>query len=361
MIHKINSLNFLTLSFFLLLLSNTSKAETLTITFDTATPAFPSTCNQVWEESGIPMFVKQASNGNCGTFGIGNGAMFLAPATVNFNLSELGKINSIEVDIGDNCGFGCTKAIMYFGYNVVDTVKNTIIGAETLLYTNNNNLPIDAMCVSGGEGGIFEVRIDYEPRPANEEKVVINFDEADPAFPANCNDVWTEDDISMQITNVPEFSSCIFFVSPNSFTLAQGRVTLDLSNLGIISEIAVDVIDNCSFDCTTAAIFSNNNLLVDKAGNQTFANETLLLTNPQQLPLDYMYFESFEGAVLEVRICYTSLRPSCAPDTMLEVDSGDVYIKSSCNGVILTAPNGNCFRLLVNNDGSTSTESIVCP
>jgi len=357
----IHSFCFFSLGLFLFLYSKTTQAETLTITFDTATPSFPTTCNQIWEESGIPMFVKERSAGNCGTFGLGNGSIFMAPAIVNFDLSSLGTINSIEVDIGDNCGFGCTKAIMYFGYNEVDTVENSIIGAETLVYTNDNNNLIDAMCVSGGEGGVQEVRIDYEPRPANEEKVVINFDEADPAFPTNCGDTWIEDGVSMQITNVPELNSCTFFMSPNSFAMAQGRVTLDLSNLGIINQVEVDVIDNCSFDCTTAAIFTTGDQLVDKAGNQTFDNETVILTNPQQLPIDYMYFQSFEGAVLEVRICYTSLRQSCAPDNMFEVDSGDVYVKSSCNGVILTAPNGNCFRLLVNNDGSMSTENVDCP
>jgi len=340
---------------------STLNAETLVLTFDNADPAFPTNCAEVWEENGIPMFAKPFSPDNCGFFGFGNGNILLAPAKINFDLSSLGTINSIEIDIGDNCGFGCTKAVMYFGYNVVDTVENSITGAETLVYNNTANKLIDAMCVSGGEGGIYEVRIDYEPRPANEEKLVINFDEANPAFPSNCGDTWIEEGVPMQIANVPELNTCSFFVSPNSFALAQGRVTLDLSNLGIINQIAIDIIDNCSFDCTTAAMFTSGDQLVDSAGNQTFDNETLVLTNPQQLLVDYMYFQSFEGAVLEVRICYTAAREFCTPDFMLTVDSGDVYVKRSCNGVVLTAPNGSCFRLLVNNDGSISTESVNCP
>jgi len=351
----LKSINLFWLMILLMQFSNL-QAETLVLTFDTANPAFPANCNEVWEENGIPMFVKPFSADNCGTFGLGNSSIFMAPAKVNFDLSSLGTINSIEVDIGDNCGFGCTKADMFFGYNLIATVENSVIGQETLVYTNTNNELIDAMCVSGGESGVNEVRIDYEPRPANEEKI------ADPAFPGNCGDSWTEEGISMQVNNVPELNTCTFFVSPgNSITLAQGRVTVDLSNLGIINQIAVDIVDNCSFDCTTAAMFTSGDQLVDSAGNQTFTNETLILTNPQQLPIDYMYFQSFEGAVLEVRICYSSVRESCTPKSMVGVENGDVYVKDSCNGVILTAPNGNCFRILVNNDGSMSTESVDCP
>jgi len=231
-----------------MLLFNIMKAETIVLSFDTANLSFPISCNEPWEENGIPMYVKPLNADNCGFFGFGNGSIILAPAKIYFDLSSLGTINSIEADVGDNCGFGCTKAIMYFGYNVVDTIENSVIGAETLIYNNSDNKLIDALCISGGEGSLNEVRIDYTPKAANEEKIVLNFDEADPAFPANCGDTWMEEEISMQITKVTQFSYCTFFVTPaNNIFLAQGRVTLDLSNLGIINQIAIDVIDNCNF------------------------------------------------------------------------------------------------------------------
>ena len=120
----------------------------------------------------------------------------------------------------------------------------------------------------------------------------------------------------------------LFFLSPNSIALAQERVTLDLSNLGMINQILVNVVDNCNFDYTSAAIFTAPDQLVDQAANQTFNSETLVLTNPQQLPIDYMYFQSFQGSILKVSVSYTSLRQFCTPNPVLAVGGGNVYAKS---------------------------------
>jgi len=38
----------------------------------------------------------------------------------------------------------------------------------------------------------------------------------------------------------------LFFSSPTSIALTQERVTLDLSNLGVINQILVNVVDNCN-------------------------------------------------------------------------------------------------------------------
>ncbi len=49
------------------------------------------------------------------------------------------------------------------------------------------------------------------------------------------------------------------------------------------------------------------------------------------------------------------------PRSKLHISSGDVYIDNSANGVILTSPNGSCFRVTVDNAGSLSATSITCP
>ena len=49
------------------------------------------------------------------------------------------------------------------------------------------------------------------------------------------------------------------------------------------------------------------------------------------------------------------------PGAKLEVGSGDIYVNGSANGVILKAPNGNCWRITVNNDGTLSTTNVSCP
>lgn len=51
----------------------------------------------------------------------------------------------------------------------------------------------------------------------------------------------------------------------------------------------------------------------------------------------------------------------CAPNDQLHVEDGDVYIDNACHGVILTAPNGLCYRMMVGNDGAFISEITDCP
>lgn len=45
----------------------------------------------------------------------------------------------------------------------------------------------------------------------------------------------------------------------------------------------------------------------------------------------------------------------------LHIEEGDIFIEGACDGIVLTAPNGTCFRVLLNDDGSFDTESAGCP
>jgi hypothetical protein len=49
------------------------------------------------------------------------------------------------------------------------------------------------------------------------------------------------------------------------------------------------------------------------------------------------------------------------PKSKLHVNSGDVYLDNSANGVILTAPNGQCYRVTVSNTGTLTSTAITCP
>lgn len=44
----------------------------------------------------------------------------------------------------------------------------------------------------------------------------------------------------------------------------------------------------------------------------------------------------------------------------LKLDS-DIAISDSSNGLVLTSPDGSCFRLTINNTGNIATSSISCP
>lgn len=51
----------------------------------------------------------------------------------------------------------------------------------------------------------------------------------------------------------------------------------------------------------------------------------------------------------------------CATYPHVEVQSADIYLDDACYGVILTSPNGSCYRLKVQDDGSFISELVTCP
>ncbi len=52
---------------------------------------------------------------------------------------------------------------------------------------------------------------------------------------------------------------------------------------------------------------------------------------------------------------------STSPASKVHVTGGDVFIEDINSGVIMTSPNGSCWRMTINDDGSVSTTSIPCP
>lgn len=50
-----------------------------------------------------------------------------------------------------------------------------------------------------------------------------------------------------------------------------------------------------------------------------------------------------------------------SPSAKLQVTQGDVYIDNSNRGIILTSPNGNCWRVTVDNSGNLVRASVACP
>ena len=50
-----------------------------------------------------------------------------------------------------------------------------------------------------------------------------------------------------------------------------------------------------------------------------------------------------------------------SPASKVHVTGGDVYIEDIDKGVIMTSPNGSCWRMTMNDDGSVKTTSIPCP
>jgi len=49
------------------------------------------------------------------------------------------------------------------------------------------------------------------------------------------------------------------------------------------------------------------------------------------------------------------------PASKLQVTDGDVFIENINNGVIMKSPNGNCWRVTVDNAGALKSTAITCP
>ena len=49
------------------------------------------------------------------------------------------------------------------------------------------------------------------------------------------------------------------------------------------------------------------------------------------------------------------------PKTKLQVTDGDVYIDNATKGIILKSPDGNCWRITIDNFGNLVRMSISCP
>jgi hypothetical protein len=49
------------------------------------------------------------------------------------------------------------------------------------------------------------------------------------------------------------------------------------------------------------------------------------------------------------------------PASKLQVTNGDVFIENINNGVIMKSPNGNCWRVTVDNTGALKSTAITCP
>jgi hypothetical protein len=50
-----------------------------------------------------------------------------------------------------------------------------------------------------------------------------------------------------------------------------------------------------------------------------------------------------------------------APKAKLEVTNGDVYVNDATKGIILKSPNGNCWRVTMDNTGNFVRTAITCP
>lgn len=188
----------------------------------------------------------------------------------------------------------------------------------------------------------------------------ISFVNPTPAAPSSCNDSWTESGVPQQLVPIPPATNCFFDYSSGDLWLFPARLVLDLSGTPNITSIEIDLIDWCGVGCTPAAFYENGVLVGMVSNTTTGSSETMIYNNSNGDAIDEMYIESFENQMFEIRINTNNLC-SDAADPQIQLEDGDVYLEDACNGVILTSPNGTCYRIRVDDNGALITEQLTCP
>ncbi len=91
---------------------------------------------------------------------------------------------------------------------------------------------------------------------------------------------------------------------------------------------------------------SDNVFIGNRAGyNETGSDRLYIANSSTTSPLVYGEFDN-----QKLRI-----------NGQLEITDHDVYVTNASSGIILTSPDGQCWRVTVGNDGSLSTVAISCP
>lgn len=54
-------------------------------------------------------------------------------------------------------------------------------------------------------------------------------------------------------------------------------------------------------------------------------------------------------------------RNAIQPKAKLHISEGDIYLDDPSRGIIMTSPNGNCWKVTINDTGTLQNTQIVCP
>lgn len=197
-------------------------------------------------------------------------------------------------------------------------------------------------------------------------QTVIDFTNPLPVPPIICGDACTENGIPVQMVPIPPDQDCSFDYgqqNPDGLCLWPARAIFTLSGCSSIDSIKVFIHDFCGAGCTTAEVSANGTPVGTYANTQGFQPDVYTFVNTNNDPVDQLWVQSFEGCVTEIIIYGGSCGSGsiCLPTPDIHTESGDVYIEQACYGVILKSPNGICYRIRVDDNGTLITEMVVCP
>ena len=95
--------------------------------------------------------------------------------------------------------------------------------------------------------------------------------------------------------------------------------------------------------------------------SQPYADATILSGTETSDGDVCLIVDNRDCSVLVRKINDDSVLLPCPSDVRVEAEAGDVYVDESCYGLILTAPDGACFRVRVKADTTLTIDPVVCP
>jgi len=208
---------------------------------------------------------------------------------------------------------------------------------------------------------------------AYSQQVTVSFENPVPNAPTTCGDVWFENGIEMELVKIDNTQNCLWFGYGSSQIYFAENVALkiDLSNMDFIDEVNFLIADDpgCRSDptpsgFTTIDFYYNHNFVTSTtSNNHSGIPEPFVFINNNNLIFDEMIISSTacEGVQIDFISFTYSNNPPCEAEPIVNARSGDVYVDNDCHGIILTAPDGNCFRTRVNNNGTLFAEPVNCP
>lgn len=190
------------------------------------------------------------------------------------------------------------------------------------------------------------------------DQVSIVFDTAPPAG-LGCYDTWVEDGFTIEILPHSINSNCN---SPNLYTYGiwiNSPLSIDVSHLGDIQQI---VINGSNGGCPPNTYFKlySNGVEIDDIDGSGYFNGDLYYNNLNEYDIDEFLVLGCEFTLNSITIKYTP-HETCQPQNLVNARSGDFYVDEACHGVILTAPDGSCYRIKVGNGGALVSEAVACP
>lgn len=82
---------------------------------------------------------------------------------------------------------------------------------------------------------------------------------------------------------------------------------------------------------------------------------------PSRMVLNYLFDETIPDPVMVFDPNGSIGLGTLAPKSRFHVNKGDIYIEEATSGVIMTSPNGQCWRMTVTDMGTPEFTAIDCP